>query len=261
MPLQIVTIPCLADNYAFLLHDAATRATLSQPTWLSVQDGALHVTKVLSTGALRGRVESVAGRTVLVSGLPVGGERLIGWTVSAPGRAAVATIRGGEGATIELDGVAAIPTGSTFACATGEPAPVVGARLLTGTPVGMPLPPLRFRLATTRGTNALLERRGARVAFFVTEGFADLLTIGTQQRDDLFALQIRRPEPLEAVTVEVSESMGPDGTSEHTPDLDAIARRARELPGGALQGERGARRPRRDRDAGPDRDSARRALE
>lgn len=27
MPLQIVTVPCLADNYAFLLHDAATGAT------------------------------------------------------------------------------------------------------------------------------------------------------------------------------------------------------------------------------------------
>ena len=27
MPLQIVTVPCLSDNYAFLLHDAATGAT------------------------------------------------------------------------------------------------------------------------------------------------------------------------------------------------------------------------------------------
>lgn len=27
MPLQIVTVPCLADNYAFLLHDASTGAT------------------------------------------------------------------------------------------------------------------------------------------------------------------------------------------------------------------------------------------
>lgn len=28
MPLELVTIPCLADNYAFLLHDGATGATL-----------------------------------------------------------------------------------------------------------------------------------------------------------------------------------------------------------------------------------------
>lgn len=27
MPLQIITVPCLADNYAFLLHDATTGAT------------------------------------------------------------------------------------------------------------------------------------------------------------------------------------------------------------------------------------------
>ncbi|MGB2893617.1 MAG: hydroxyacylglutathione hydrolase, partial [Albidovulum sp.] len=27
MPLELVTVPCLKDNYAFLAHDAATGAT------------------------------------------------------------------------------------------------------------------------------------------------------------------------------------------------------------------------------------------
>ena len=65
---------------------------------------------------------------------------------------------------------------------------MLAARLLTGTPPDAALPPIEMRLATTRATNALLERRGAAVALFVTRGFGDLLAIGTQQRPDLFAL-------------------------------------------------------------------------
>ena len=53
-----------------------------------------------------------------------------------------------------------------------------------------------MRLATTLGTNALLQRAGVPTALFITEGFGDLLLIGTQQRPDLFALDVRRPEPL-----------------------------------------------------------------
>jgi len=68
-----------------------------------------------------------------------------------------------------------------------------------------------MRLATTRGTNALLERRGARTAHFITAGFEDLLLIGDQSRPDLFALDIRRPEPLPEVVVGVTERLTADG--------------------------------------------------
>src|SRR5690606_18855258 len=67
-----------------------------------------------------------------------------------------------------------------FELISPEEAPVLAARMITGTGLGDPLPPVRMRLATTRGTNALLEKTGSRVAFFVTRGFADLLRIGTQ---------------------------------------------------------------------------------
>ena len=43
-------------------------------------------------------------------------------------------------------------------------------------------------MGTTAATNALLERRGARVALAVTQGFRDLLHIGNQSRPDLFDL-------------------------------------------------------------------------
>ncbi|HEX5760711.1 MAG TPA: hydantoinase/oxoprolinase family protein [Thermoanaerobaculia bacterium] len=109
-----------------------------------------------------------------------------------------------------------------FELLSPEEAPVLAARLLTGTPLGRPLPPVAMRLATTRGTNALLERKGAKTALFVTRGFADLLEIGTQQRPDLFALDIRKPAPLHAAAVEVPERLAADGSVLVPLDLEAL---------------------------------------
>ena len=88
---------------------------------------------------------------------------------------------------------------------TGEEAPVLAIRLLTHTALTGEFPPLELRIGTTRGTNALLENRGAPTAFFTSPGFADLLTIGDQRRPDLFALQHRRRPPLQQATVEHSD--------------------------------------------------------
>lgn len=49
---------------------------------------------------------------------------------------------------------------------------------------------------TTVGTNALLERRGARIALVTTEGFEDVLAIGRQARPRLYDLNATRAEPL-----------------------------------------------------------------
>jgi N-methylhydantoinase A len=49
---------------------------------------------------------------------------------------------------------------------------------------------------TTVGTNALLERRGGRVALITTAGFEDVLEIGRQARPKLYDLFVQKPEPL-----------------------------------------------------------------
>ena len=46
---------------------------------------------------------------------------------------------------------------------------------------------------TTVGTNALLERRGARTALITTEGFEDVLAIGRQARAELYNLDAEKP--------------------------------------------------------------------
>jgi N-methylhydantoinase A len=49
---------------------------------------------------------------------------------------------------------------------------------------------------STVATNALLERRGARVILVTNEGFEDVIEIGRQNRPQLYALVGHRPPPL-----------------------------------------------------------------
>ncbi|HZE73424.1 MAG TPA: hydantoinase/oxoprolinase family protein [Pyrinomonadaceae bacterium] len=51
---------------------------------------------------------------------------------------------------------------------------------------------------TTVGTNALLQRGGARVALVTTKGFEDVLVIGRQARPELYNLNAVNPPPLVA---------------------------------------------------------------
>ncbi len=86
-----------------------------------------------------------------------------------------------------------------------------------------PIPPglvAELRLGTTVATNALLERQGAPVLLLVTRGFADLQRIGDQHRPDLFALEIRRPEPPALRVIEVGGRLAADGAELEPLQLD-----------------------------------------
>lgn len=62
-----------------------------------------------------------------------------------------------------------------------------------------------IRMGTTVATNALLERKGERIAMVVTKGFKDCLEIGNQSRPKIFDLAIRKPEVLYQEVLEVDE--------------------------------------------------------
>jgi 5-oxoprolinase (ATP-hydrolysing) len=206
--------------------------------------GRLHRAKVLSTSALRGRVAARLGprrlRLDLGSRLP--DDFLAGcrFRVLGSGAEGVEVVRsaGSEGE-VEVELADAAPAearpGARVEIASPEEAPVLAARLVTATPAGRPLPPLAMRLATTRGTNALLERRGAPTALFITRGFGDLLEIGTQQRPDLFALAVVKPAPLYREVVEVDERLAADGTVLAAPDLAAVAAAAARLRAAGIE--------------------------
>jgi 5-oxoprolinase (ATP-hydrolysing) len=73
-------------------------------------------------------------------------------------------------------------------------------------------PITELRIGTTVATNALLERKGERLALAITRGFADALRIGTQARPQIFARHIVLPEQLLARVIEVDERVAVDGT-------------------------------------------------
>jgi N-methylhydantoinase A len=81
---------------------------------------------------------------------------------------------------------------------------------------------------TTVGTNAVLERRGARVALLTTAGFRDLIEIGRTKRNipALFVPTFVRPKPVveRRHRFEVTERLGPDGAVVVPLDPPAVAR-------------------------------------
>jgi 5-oxoprolinase (ATP-hydrolysing) len=77
------------------------------------------------------------------------------------------------------------------------------------------------KMGTTVGTNALLERKGEPTLLAITRGFADLLRIGYQDRPDLFALRIDRPEPLYADVIEIGGRLDAAGADLEALDLAA----------------------------------------
>jgi len=181
--------------------------------------GEVRRAKILSSGALRGTIDRADGRSRLRvrADWSLPDDFLCGFRfrVLEPRSPEVMVSHYDAGtSTIELS--EAWPTdlvpGQPFEAISPEESPVLAARILTRTPPGRPLPVESLRLATTLGTNALLERRGVRTALFVTRGFADLILIGTQQRPDLFALDVRRPAPLYESVVEVDERIAADGS-------------------------------------------------
>ncbi len=94
--------------------------------------------------------------------------------------------------------------------ARAEDAAIAAIRALTGTPDG-PLPPCAVRMGTTVATNALLERKGEPCVLAITRGFGDALTIGSQERPELFVREIVLPRPPHDRVIEIDERVTAEG--------------------------------------------------
>ena len=101
--------------------------------------------------------------------------------------------------------------GKNFEITSNEEAPVLGARLITQTALDEDFPDLSLKLGSTKGTNALLESKGAKTLFIVTRGFKDLLKIGTQARPDIFALNVQKRKQITHHILEVDERIDTKG--------------------------------------------------
>ncbi|MEK7836029.1 MAG: hydantoinase/oxoprolinase family protein, partial [Pseudomonadota bacterium] len=130
-----------------------------------------------------------------------------------------------ETATIQVAKVPSTP---------GDPAEAI-RRLL----VDRPGPPGRVIHGTTVATNALLERKGAKVALITTRGFRDTLEIGSTRRASpgLFNTKFIKPAPLvpRSCRFEVDERLMADGGVLRPLDEAGLARTGGQLR--ALQPE------------------------
>jgi N-methylhydantoinase A len=84
---------------------------------------------------------------------------------------------------------------------------------------------------TTVATNALVQKRTARVGLITTAGFRDVLEIGTQQRPLLYDLRGHKPAPLvpRGLRREVRERIGPNGRVVAALDSEDVKAAAADL--------------------------------
>ena len=181
--------------------------------------GTMHRLKVLSSSALRGSIAgpieankfSILQEWEAPSGF-IEGFRFNLLDINHP--ECHVTGFDAENGTLEIDTyIEELETAGnvSFEVISHYEAPILAARLLTGTLPDDALPPLEMRLATTKGTNALLEGKGAPTMLLITEGFGDLMLIGNQKRPDLFALNVQKPSPVYNEVLEVSGRLSADG--------------------------------------------------
>ncbi len=195
----------------------------------------LRKCKVLSSGVVKAVAApgSDASRIVCALSLPCE-DFYAGYELRLmdPGGALVATsqvtksVTADEGCELQLAN--ALPgddvPGAAIELVGGEVAPVLAVRSLMGLRLDQTIPPCDMRLGTTRGTNALITRQGARTALMTTAGFGDVLLIGNQDRPHLFKLDIQKPAPLFETVVEVAERIDAKGQVQ-TPLDESSARR------------------------------------
>lgn len=84
---------------------------------------------------------------------------------------------------------------------------------------------------TTVATNALIEKKGARLGLITTKGFRDLMEIGWQKRPSLYDLSKQKPESLipDGMKCEVEERILYDGTVKTALNEDSVREAVRYL--------------------------------
>jgi len=106
-----------------------------------------------------------------------------------------------------------------------DDAALEGIRQFLGVATDAPIPAHRIatiKMGTTVATNALLERKGDPTLLVITEGLADQLEVGYQNRPDIFAKKIVKPEMLYARVIEAAERVRADGMVEQALDLESL---------------------------------------
>lgn len=91
----------------------------------------------------------------------------------------------------------------------------------------------RFCHGTTTATNAVLERKGARIGLLTTKGFRDIIEIGRQLREDMYSVLLHPETPVflaeRGMRLEIDERLDAKGTVITPINAQDVARAADEL--------------------------------
>ena len=184
-------------------------------------DGSMHSVKILSSGIVKGNIgKSIDHNTVIDKsrignpsnfykgfniGLLTENGKVIedNYIKDYDSKKGVFTLR----SPLQTKSLA----GRLYELTSGEEAPIMGIRWIKNLSLREDIGPVNVRLGSTKGTNALLERKGADVAFITTRGFADVLEIGTQARSSLFSLKIIKHKLLHKRVIEIEERIDTNG--------------------------------------------------
>ena len=181
---------------------------------VSSGDGITHTGKILSNGCLRSNAKFVSENTFQDNSLSHYKDNFFNdfkVRIYKDGLPYESSVHKFEKGSFEIDGVLEGSHDFQYEIFTGEEAPVLVARLETETAIDEDFPAIDLNLGTTRGTNALLERKGAKVGLICNKGFKDVWDIGNQTRSDLFALNIKKPDSLISSIFEISGRLDKNG--------------------------------------------------
>ena len=192
--------------------------------------------KVLSSAALRGRVATQPAPRELTIALPnltVCAGLLSGFTLRRPGGETLAEVsEHPDSVHVLLDRPVSLEKNTPIELQAPFDAPRLALHLLLGRNQEDSFADIAVRVATTRGTNALLEGTGDPFALVLDEGLEDLLEIGDQSREDIFALDIKRrclhPRLVVGIGGRLDARGNPLGVLSDV-DLDALADRLQVL--------------------------------
>ena len=131
---------------------------------------------------------------------------------------------------LELNSPLKISPGEILDISIGHEAPLFAAHLLTGIPLKQELKDVELRVGTTKATNALLEHKGRPCVWITNTGFKDLLYIKTQQRPNIFQLEIPEPVLLHSRVIETDARLDANGKILTGLNLPAINKICATLP-------------------------------
>ena len=89
-------------------------------------------------------------------------------------------------------------------------------------------------VGTTKATNTLLERTGEKILLIVPTGLRDSQTIGYQSREDIFALEIKKPIPLYSKVIELDIRLTKSGHDFIKPNWKTIKEQLKQIKIGSF---------------------------